>query len=158
MTTGKGGYRPGSGRKPKEDVPSDPLPVLPAPEGLREPERAVWSELAPLAAAARTLTPETAGAMVDLCHLVTMRDRLAAAIEADGLTHVKVVVDGTGTEHHELKKHPLIGEWRAITQRIDAGRARFRLAPMGKPLPGPERAKPQSALDALKAGPIAVAR
>jgi hypothetical protein len=158
MGYGSGGARPGSGPKGREDVPAEPLPVLPPPGGLREAERRVWEELAPLAAVARTLTPETAGALVDLCHLITMRDRVQRAVETEGLTYEKITIDGAGQEHRERKRHPLLGEWRALTQRIEAGRVRFRLAPMGKPLAGPPVEQRQSALDRLKVGPVGVVR
>lgn len=108
------------------------------PVGLHGAAVAVWAELAPLAVQARTLTPETARALGDLCVAIVTRDAMAARIAEDGLTFQKVSVDGAGVEHVEIKAHPLIAHHRGQMQRIEAGLVRFRLCPIGKELTGPE--------------------
>jgi hypothetical protein len=104
------------------------------PADLPDDQKAVWEQLAPHALAARTLTPGTAGSFRDLCRAIVVRDGLLATIQAEGWTFVKVSVDGAGVEHSELKKHPLVADHRGWEQRVEAGRARFRLAPIGKEL------------------------
>lgn len=144
---GSGGTRPGSGRKPKDaglrlvqgdtthrPAPSAPIaPVVdvPMPE-LPEAEAAVWASNAPHAMKQRTLTPETAESFREMCELVVRMRRLWAQIDTDGLIYIKVSVDGAGVEHQELKKHPLLPDYRGLTQRVEAARTRFRLAPIGK--------------------------
>lgn len=99
----------------------------------------------------RTLNEDTKDAFRDLCELIVWRRRLLAQIERDGLTYTKVSVDGAGVEHTELKKHPLLGEYRGLMQRVEAGRLRFRLAPNGKALTVKAQEKEQSALEKLQA-------
>lgn len=115
-------------------VPAPKLPILPPPDGLTEAQRAVWVDLAPHAAGERTLTPATAAAFRDLCEAIVSKARMQAQIDADGLTYLKVTIDGAGQEHQEVKAHPLISQHRGLMQRVEAGFARFRLAPSGKPL------------------------
>ena len=165
----KGGPRVGSGRKPllgavaalrgsRGNVasravvrfrgPVEPVAVRPPepvtmPGDLSAAQAAVWLELAPHALALRTLTPETAGSFRDLCRVITVRDGVLATIQAQGWTYIKVSVDGAGVEHSELKKHPLVSDLRGWEQRVEVGRARFRLAPMGKEiLPAEKPADP----------------
>ena len=57
-----------------------------------------------------------------------------AQIDHEGLTYFKVTVDGAGTEHRELRAHPLLAQHRGMMQRVEVGLARFRLAPAGKEL------------------------
>lgn len=148
---GSGGMRLGSGRKSKDGrllhlhggkdrlhrgkpVELPPSAPVDPPKGLTEAQMRVWQELAPHAVAAHTLTPGTAGSFADLCRAIVTRDAMLAKIEEDGWTFIKVSVDGAGVEHQELKKHPLTSDQRGWEQRVEAGRARFRLAPMGKEL------------------------
>lgn len=150
MGLGRGGFRIGAGRKPKgarvlalhggrdrkpvPKVPEGPPVPVEMPANLPEDQQAVWNELAPLALEQRTLTAATAGSFRDLCRAVVVRNGLLATIEGQGWTFLKISVDGAGVEHQELKKHPLVGDHRGWEQRVEAGRARFRLAPFGKEL------------------------
>lgn len=83
---------------------------VPSPVGLTEDEAAVWRELAPHATAERTLTPRTAMAFRWLCRNVVIERKLGAA---------ETTV--AGPDH------------RGMMQRVEAGLARFRLTPDGKP-------------------------
>lgn len=153
---GSGGPRPGSGRKPKDNVrrfvqgdtthrPAPSAPMVAAPvdvpmPDLPEAEAAVWASEAPLAIEQRTLTPATAGSFREFCELVVRMRRLWTTIDTDGLTYIKTSVDGAGVEHQELKKHPLLPDYRGLVQRVEAARTRFRLAPIGKELYAAEQA------------------
>lgn len=149
-----GGSRPGSGRKPKEDsrrvleggrdrrkpgsAPGK-VELIPAPTDLPAEQAAVWNDLAPHACAQRTLTAQTVQAFRDLCEAIVVKRAMLGRIQADGLTYQKVTVDGTGTEHVELKSHPLISQHRGMMQRVEAGMVRFRLAPVGKEIALPKK-------------------
>lgn len=149
---GSGGLRPGSGRKPEDAVPMDgPLPVVPMPDDLTSAERAVWMLEEREALQNRTLVPATAAAFRELCQQIVFRDTLKAQIDKDGLTYLKVTVDGSGQEHTELKKHPLLSEYRGTCRDIAAARTAFRLRPIGKPMPVAQAEKPKSALETLQA-------
>lgn len=115
------------------------------PADLPATQQPLWAELAPLAVEQRTLIPATVRSFCDLCRAIVMRDELLATIQRDGWTFIKVSVDGAGVEHQELKRHPLASELRGWEQRVEAGRARFKLAPMGKsiaPDPKPQELSP----------------
>ena len=145
----KGGARVGSGRKPLDDsarfisgardrrppaperVSAEPFEM---PAGLSPGVAAVWQRLAPHAFREGTLTVGTAAAFEDLCRAVDMRDKMAAQIEAGGLTYLKVTVDGTGKEHNELRAHPLIVQYRGMCARVEGSMLKFRLVPLGKPM------------------------
>lgn len=169
----KGGLRVGAGRKPlgaamtlltggrnrrfggrkaltRELAPPEPVD---RPSDLPQEQAAVWAELAPHATEARTLVPATVQAFRDLCEAIVVKRALLARIETDGLTYIKVTVDGTGTEHTEIKAHPLLAQHRGMMQRVEAGMARFRLAPMGKEiLPTAEPENPFDAFEAAGSG------
>lgn len=150
----RGGSRVGAGRPRKSDqeqwlggdagkrgnTPAERpenLPdfrLLPAPDDLTTEQAAVWNTLAPHACSARTLTEGTAHAFRDLCEAIVLKRQMAAAISADGLTYLKVTVDGSGQEHTERKANPLLAQHRGMMQRIEAALMRFRLSPMGKEL------------------------
>jgi hypothetical protein len=153
---GSGGARLGSGRKPKSahqryldggadkrgtGRPRKPAPLEPVtmPADLPEAQRVVWLELAPHAITARTLAVQTVAAFRDLCMAIVARDAMQAQIAQDGLTYLKVSVDGAGVEHSEIKAHPLISQHRGMMQRVEAGMVRFRLCPVGKELSGAEQ-------------------
>jgi hypothetical protein len=151
---GSGGARVGTGPKPKDAAakrltgsrgsrkaaaPVATLPMVAPPDELPADQRAVWLQLAPHAVQARTLTAATAESFRDLCRAITIRNGLLDKIQTDGWTFVSVKVDGAGTEHPELKKHPLVSDLRGWEQRVEAGRARFRLAPLGKEIAAPEK-------------------
>ena len=131
---GRGGARLGAGRKPlralEGGLAGGPLaPFEPRP-GLSEAQRAAWDVLAPLALAARTLTPETQPAFRLVCQLVVLEADIATTIATEGLS--------AGD-----KAHPLLASYRGVAQRLEARYARFRLAPFGKPLVAAEHAKPK---------------
>jgi hypothetical protein len=107
-------------------VPLAPLPEVDLPAKLSAREQAVWDELAPLALAARTLIPATAGDLAALCALeVEMADVLAER-RKEGWTARGLF---------------LAKEYRGLVQRVEAKRRGFKLAPMGKDMVPPEPAK-----------------
>lgn len=139
---GSGGSRVGAGRKPKSahekvldgtasgaerELVIHPPAIVPVarPLDLASAEQATWDELAPLALAERTLTPSTSTAFRHLCEAIVMRREIARTIATDGLT----IDTPLG-----LKAHPLLTQYRGLTQRVEAGMLRFRLSPIGKPL------------------------
>lgn len=119
------------GAKPGADLPKLGEPV-PMPADLTPAQAEVWATLAPHAHVARTLTPATVVAFRDLCEAMVVKRQMAAKIQEDGYTYLKVTVDGSGQEHSELKAHPLISQHRGMMQRVEAGLVRFRLSPIGK--------------------------
>lgn len=157
---GSGGRRVGSGRKSKGSVlafthgtrpragtgappapPAPPQPPVEPPDSLTAPQREVWDVLAPLAVKALTLTPVTVWSFRDLCQTIVNRDELGAAIQAAGWE-----VAGFGGER---KKHPLEPALRGWEQRVEAGLARFKLAPFGKELlPAAKREDPFAEFEA----------
>lgn len=149
----RGGARVGSGRKGHDEAvawlggdagkrgnataerpKAPPVRLLPAPAGLSEAEAEVWNELAPHACGARTLVEASARSFTDLCENIVLKREMDKAIKADGLTFLKVTVDGAGQEHREVKAHPLLSQYRGILQRVEAAFQRFKLTPMGKPM------------------------
>jgi hypothetical protein len=128
-----GGRRPGAGRKPTTALERDvmgypgrrgrvlahpsagpppvvaPIAVCAPPDDLPPPARAVWLELAPHAAAARTLTPGTALAFGVLCRNVVLERTLAG-----------IPLEQGGSNH------------RGLIMRVDAELLRFNLSPCGK--------------------------
>jgi len=120
-----GGNAGRRGPKPAKDTHQEPLPPVEAPK-LNEREQLVWDELAPLALAARTLIPATAGDLKTLCALeVEMADVLAERRK-----------EGWSAEGLSLAK-----EYRGLVQRVEAKRRGFKLAPMGKDMTPPEQPK-----------------
>lgn len=168
----RGGVRPGAGRKrtpratlvlrgaqirtPKAGrtgAVGGALPVLEAPADLPADQRAIWDELAPLAAAKRTLTVETAPAFRDLCEAIVLKRAMLAQLTADGLTAIDVSVDGAGVEHQKLTAHPLITKYQTQVGRVETKQARFLLEATGKPEPAGE--KPADPFDEFESGPSA---
>jgi hypothetical protein len=94
---------------------------------------------------AGTLTPGTVEAFRELCQAIVRERVLWAQIQAGGLQYVKVMIDGAGNEHQELKANPLLGHHRGMLQRVEAGRRAFRLAPVGKSMLPP--AAPEDPFD-----------
>ena len=139
-----GGARPnsGPGRQPgskrwkqeqeKAGEPKPPPVPVAMPKDLPAEQSAEWVRLAPLALEARTLTPATADAFVELLEAIVLKRAMLAQVEAEGLTFAKVSVDGAGVEHLEPKAHPLLSRHAALMVRVENGRQRFRLIPMGK--------------------------
>ncbi len=152
----RGGARVGAGRKPKTprkppktgalvafdggrvggDGETPPALSGEPPETLPADEQAFWRAYAPLAIAAGTLTPQTAGSFRLLCELDAEKRATKETMDRDGRTYIKVTVDGAGQEHQELKAHPLTSAYRQLAQRVEALMARFLLAPFGKPVAG----------------------
>jgi len=115
----------GVSRRP-QPVVAEPLPPVATPEALTLLEQAVWDDLAPLALAARTLVPGTAGDLKALCTLEVEMAEVLAARRLEGWTAL-----GMGLERTYL----------AIVQRVEAKRRGFKLAPMGKDMVPPETPK-----------------
>lgn len=146
--SGSGGCRVGSGRKPKAQAvralhgtkrrlraaEASARGAVALPADLSDGARGVWGNLAPHAREARTLTVATAAAFADLCEAIVSKRAMAAQIARDGLTYLKVTVDGAGQEQAEIKAHPLIAQHRGMMQRVETGLLRFGLSPNGKPL------------------------
>lgn len=135
----RGGARLGSGRKPTHFRPlvmtsrpeEDTLSALP-PEDLPVDQRDFWHRYAALAIEKRTLTVHTVAAFLLLCELDAEKRATKQTIDADGRTYIKVIVDGTGTEHQELKAHPLTSTYGRLARSVETLMARFGLAPFGK--------------------------
>lgn len=125
----------GRDRKPKRAsaAAATLLESVDPPKHLRKDELVVWRELAPHALRAQTLTAGDAGSLAELCVAIIERDRMREAINEDGWTFKKAILSDEGeTLSVEIKKHPLIPEYRQWMIRVEAGRARFKLAPSGK--------------------------
>lgn len=155
---GSGGARAGAGRKSKgarvlnlhggrdrkaksRGVATAPIEPVKPPKGLSKKELAVWGLLAPRALAKLTLTPAEADSLAELCVTIVERDRLRETIDTDGWTFKHAILSDEGeTLSVEIRKHPLISEYRQWKIRVEAGRARFKLAPIGKEIV--EQAKP----------------
>ena len=113
--------------------------VMPEPPSdLTERQRAVWLELAPHAAAQRTLVPETVAHFRMLCSAVALQRAMLAELEADGLTGTKVTLQmdakGGGLRSVAKRAHTLLSKLTTMMQRVDAGMVRFGLSPVGKPM------------------------
>lgn len=139
----------GQGRKPKTETErwlggnaghrrragdgsqaSDDLPVPDPPRGMTQQQRNAWRELAPSAAAMRTLTVETQPAFRELVEMVVMKRRMYARIQRDGfMVPMGPKQKGVRRDH---KVHPLMSSYRSMMQMVQIGFHRFRLAPIGK--------------------------
>lgn len=144
-----GGQRSGAGRKAAtarilalrggqdrgvvRPVEASPVPVR-LPEGLSLEIAAVWDNLAPHAIKAATLVAGTVPAFVRLCQAVVKHGQLDAQIAHDGLTYLKVTIDGAGQEHTEIKAHPLISRAESMDNKIRGWFKDFGINPFGKPL------------------------
>ena len=165
---GSGGSRVGAGRKRKKvvdrvaagtatraervdtveerDAAAEAKAVTVTPPRMPREQRAVWNRLAPFAIAAKTLTPSTVAAFRDLCEAVVVKAKMLAQIEKDGWTFMTI---------HGAKAHPLVTPHRGMMQRVEAGYARFKLAPIGKEMDDAwkaKAAKPTSRLVAFIGG------
>ncbi|MEK9724931.1 MAG: hypothetical protein VW405_15805 [Rhodospirillaceae bacterium] len=130
---GKRGAAAGVGLGPTERMPIASEPAE-KPADLPASLEPLWSRLAPLAEKAGTLTAATVDAFVELLEQIRIRAALAAELERDGLTFEVVTVDGAGQEHRSIKCHPALGHHRAVSVRVEQGRQKFLLAPIGRPL------------------------
>ena len=142
-----GGQRAGAGEKPSEArvlgligkkhgeaVEQAPIAEIACPEALGDATKAVWAELAGHALKARTLVPSTVSAFVRLCQAIVKHAEMEAYIARDGMTYLKVSVDGAGVEHQEIKAHPLISRAGSLETSIKAWMKDFALHPFGKPV------------------------
>lgn len=140
-----GGARVGAGRKPRavlsiagrgqsnpQNESDSGVSVMP-PEDLPSEQRDFWHRWASLAIEKRTLTVHTVPAFRLLCEVDAEKRETKATIDRDGRTFVKVTVDGSGQEHHELKAHPLTGSYGRLAKDVRTGMLSFGLAPFGKP-------------------------
>jgi hypothetical protein len=135
---GKGGARPGSGRKPgsKNGIvlahvsrAAMALPpalsveeassLLVAPSDLPAGAQACWTAHAAHALAERTLTPATAGGFRQFCE--------QWAFLADLSSRIQVL--GAATKEAD----PYLKMYVRLSQRVDASLARFKLTAFGKP-------------------------
>lgn len=143
----RGGARIGAGRKPKyrhdlEAIDGGAAPttearaLAEAPEDIPSDQQQFWREYAPLAIERRTLTPATVPAFKLLCELRAEMVATKATIDKDGRTYIKVTIDGAGTEHEELRAHPLKADYAKLGKQVEGLLARFCLAAFGKPMAG----------------------
>ena len=102
-------------RPPDKPAPAEPVAV---PVDLEAEVRAVWELLAPHAEAERTLTKASTLAFGLLCRNIVFERRLASS-----------PLKAAGTDH------------RGMLVRVEAGLARFRLIPDGRPVVALEPAK-----------------
>jgi phage terminase small subunit len=148
---GSGGRRVGAGRKRKATViafvhgsrqrtgsdssEASDLAHVDPPEDITPDALSVWRLHAPDAIKAGTLTPLTARSFVQLvCDPEVVYARILKTLETDGWTYMRM-----GENGKEPKKHPLITDLQNWHRRIDAGHARFCLAPLGKPVVEPAK-------------------
>lgn len=148
---GSGGRRVGAGRKRKSNVlaflhgsrqraGSAPDaghggPHVDPPEGTPDAERLIWAMHAPDAIKAGTLTEQTARSFVQLvCTPEVIYNRILETLDKEGWTFVMV-----GEYGAQRKKHPLVTDLHAWHRRVDAGHAKFCLAPLGKPVVEPAK-------------------
>jgi len=96
------------------------------PKGLTPAARVIWRRDAPRALAALTLTAITRTAFADYCSDHVLRDQLRARLDAEGWT-IRV--------KRQLKRHPLAGECRFWTRRVELLQGRFRLTGDGREIP-----------------------
>ena len=160
----RGGARVGAGRKPKTEqglcASGDRIyahghgwrsPRDGIKRGIKQPrvvgdsaresppeQRDFWHRYAARALELGTLTVDTVAAFRLLCELDAEKVAVKQTIDRDGRTYIKVTIDGAGQEHQELNTHPLKGDYRQLSQRVEALMGRFMLAPFGKP-PTPTR-------------------
>lgn len=149
---GRGGRRPGAGRKPKHlgqlaDVVNHPsVPVLGAsvqppmtngecgvdefnaPNDLLADERAIWLKQAPHAYANQTLTTATAMAFERYCKLTALERRIAQTSDVGKADH------------------------RGLLRQINDLELQFRLSPNGKPVADASRRpeQPESKLSRFR--------
>jgi hypothetical protein len=119
------------------------FPITPAhepdyPAVLTEEEGLYWQLWAPLARARGMLVAETVPGFVQLCQVARRCARLWSEIDRVGLTFEISLMDSSGQERHELKKHPLMSEWRGLVMRQEAMLARYGLTGDGKVPPSAE--------------------
>lgn len=130
----KSGNQTGVEHAPVDLVTAAIETEVPQPPGsLTLDELAEWNDLAPRAAKQGTLTADTLLALRDLCQARVLKDKLLRTVSDEGVTVASV--------GGALAAHPLLSRFTTLLQRVDAGMARFKLAPMGQSL-APEAEKP----------------
>lgn len=97
------------------------------PASMPKAAKRFWSELAPHAIAAHTLTSATARAFQELCETMALRREFERRIRAEGWT----VKTGKG-RYSPRKKHPLVGDLLQLMKDESVGLIRFKLGPLGK--------------------------
>lgn len=174
---GSGGRRVGAGRKSKREserklsgarartqasdagapkAPATAEPVVVMPASLSPLEAEAWLEMAPLATSAGTLVEETALAFRDLCEAVAMLRQIRGQLQIDGLMVSAVQVDeetGARFSVGDPKAHPLLTHERQYRLRVEAGRARFAIAPNGRSIVKTKETDPFAEFDGLRAIP-----
>jgi hypothetical protein len=166
---GRGGARAGAGRKkkpihlraidggagrrgPQQDAASastaiaDPVHVEP-PLDLSGAELVVWHELAPQAAAARTLTATTFANFIHLCQAEADRRELRARYSLRRLSGtgdlLPLLVMDSDEELSVRREH------RALMKDITAMMKNFAIAPFGKEIQSPGAEPEADPLDAF---------
>lgn len=152
---GWGGARVGSGKKPKgtyaqvrrkpDIVPltsvsggkmdEDALSLSLPPEDLPLEHRDFWHRYAKIAIEKGTLNHTTVAGFRLLCEQEAELRAVKAQIEREGRTYLKLVIDGSGQEHHEIKKHPLKSDYNQLAKDVRTGLLSFRLTAFGKAEP-----------------------
>lgn len=127
----------GSGPKPRQPFAPEAIdggksPLAEPPVDLPEPQRAFWRQWARHAVEAGTLNDRTSAGWRLLCNLEARMRRYEEQLERDGDTFEKVVIDGSGQEHRELKAHPLVAKHLALANKVDGLMSKFRLTAFGK--------------------------
>lgn len=148
---GRGGARPGAGRKPKpkdavvigmdgirREVPAVPVlsveeqsALTAPPDGLTEKQQAFWRRWAPHAIEQGTLIPATVAGFRELATQYVIKEEMEAGLAILG------VVNGDADR--------LLKRYEKIVQRVDASLARFKLTAFGKPAGDGTRAKKATA-------------
>jgi hypothetical protein len=148
-----GGHRSGAGGKlsearilgligPKAQDAPEPasLVEVACPADCSPEVAAVWAELAEHARKNRTLVASTATAFRRMCEAIVRHAKMQAQIDQDGLTYLKVTIDGAGQEHTEVKAHPLISRASTLENAIRSWMKDFAIHPFGKPVIEPKAA------------------
>lgn len=145
-----GGHRSGAGGKlsearilgligPRQDDAAS-VPEIACPSGCSPEVAAIWADLAEHALKARTLVASTQTAFRRMCEAIARHAVMQQTIDADGLTYLKVTIDGAGSEHTEVKAHPLISRAASLENAIRSWMKDFAIHPFGKPVIEPKAA------------------
>lgn len=148
-----GGHRSGAGGKlsearilgligPKVDAGQEAasLPEIACPADCSPEVAAIWAELAEHALRNRTLVASTQTAFLRMCQAIVRHAAMQGQIDRDGLTYLKVTIDGSGQEHTEVKAHPLISRASTLENAIRSWMKDFAIHPFGKPVIEPKQA------------------
>lgn len=134
QTAGNQNRATGAASQPAGEPAGGPVVLDPAmplpPSSITLEELAEWNDLAPKAFEKGTLTKHEVFALRDLCQLRVLKERLLRTVGDQG----DVVIGAGGN----LAAHPLLTRITTLSQRIEAGMAKFQLSPMGKPIDVPK--------------------